>query len=171
VRIARALRPRLCFPSRPSTDAVLADQPEGADSRASLGLWGEQVAADFLKAHGFRIVGRRVRVGRHDELDLIAVPSGGRVPQLVFVEVKTRRSPDFGGPIAAVNRRKRHALCRAAAHYLRRLPSPGSPFRFDVVEVIGLSDGRPPVIRHTENAFPMEARYVTPWLSGRRHRI
>lgn len=138
---------------------------EPGDDRAALGLWGEAKAAEWLEAHGYRIVGRRVRVGR-DELDLIAVSSARRVPQLVFVEVKTRRSEDFGGPIAAINRRKRHALCRAAARYLRRLPAPAPAFRFDAFEVIGSPDEGPPILRHTANAFPMELRFVIPWLGG-----
>lgn len=145
------------------------DSRAATDERAKLGLWGEDVAAEHLRARGYRIVGRRVRIGR-DELDLVAVPTRDRVPQLVFVEVKTRRSPDFGGPIAAIDRRKRHALCRAAARYLRRLRRPGSPFRFDAVEVIGDPGAGEPIIRHTPNAFPMEARYVTPWLPRRRGR-
>lgn len=168
-RVWRRLRGVLPWPSRRVSDEPPVEDPDRTDDRAQLGLWGERVAADFLKAKRYRIVGCRVRVGR-DELDLIAVPLEDRVPQLVFVEVKTRRSPDFGGPIAALNRRKRHALCRAAARYLRRLPPPGSPFRFDAVEVIGAPKCGTPVIRHTENAFPMEARYVTPWLSGRHRR-
>ncbi len=143
------------------------DAGADAPSSARLGRWGEEQAAWFLEARGFRILGRRVRFGR-DELDLVARLGEGRRAQIVFVEVKTRRSPEFGGPLAALNRRKRHALCRAAARYLRRLPPPPPPFRFDAVEVIGTPDTPgAPALRHFENAFPMEARYVTPWLAGR----
>lgn len=143
--------------------------PDSAASSptARLGRWGEDQAARFLEAKGFRILGRRVRFGR-DELDLVARCGEGRRAQLVFIEVKTRRSPDYGGPLAALDRRKRHALCRAAAHYMRRLPPPPPPFRFDAVEVLGTPDApAAPTLRHLENAFPMEARYVTPWLAGR----
>ncbi len=142
-----------------------ATAADGDDS-ARLGLWGERLAARHLESRGYRIVGRRVRMER-DELDLVAVTPDARRPQLVFVEVKTRRSPDFGGPMAALNRRKRHALCRAAARYLRRLPPPTAPFRFDAVEVIGDPGAQdPPLLRHTENVFPMESRYVESWLSA-----
>lgn len=170
VRMLRRVRGGLRRAARRGKPAPADDTDARAtDERAKLGLWGEDVAAEHLRARGYRIVGRRVRIGR-DELDLVAVPTRDRVPQLVFVEVKTRRSPDFGGPIAAIDRRKRHALCRAAARYLRRLRRPGSPFRFDAVEVIGDPGAGEPIIRHTPNAFPMEARYVTPWLPRRRGR-
>jgi len=120
------------------------------------GLWGEAQAAAHLEQQGYRLLGRRVRLGVRDELDLIARDR----ESLVFVEVKTRGSEAFGRPRAAVDRRKRHALCRAAIRYLRRLRPPPPYFRFDVVEVIGRPFGPPPLIRHIENAFPLERRYV-----------
>ena len=138
---------------------------DGMTEAERLGLWGEGVAATTLEAEGYRILGRRVRVGR-DELDLVATHGRDGPRQLVFVEVKTRASDAFGGGRAAVDQRKRHALCRAAARYLRRMPR--TPFRFDVVEVVGTIEGaHPPRVRHFENAFPMELRFLHPAL----HRI
>jgi putative endonuclease len=122
------------------------------------GLWGEDRAGDFLKAHGYKILGRRVRVGLRDELDLVA--RQGEI--LVFVEVKTRRTEDFGRPVASVDRAKRHSLSRAAVRYLERLKAPVS-FRFDVVEVIGQEGDDAPVVRHIENAFPLDRCYMLPW--------
>ena len=82
---------------------------------------------------------------------------------LVFIEVKTRGSEDFGRPIAAVDRRKQHTLSRAAVRYLVKLKAPVS-FRFDVMEVIGREDdGRAPVVRHIENAFQLDRCYQLPW--------
>jgi putative endonuclease len=122
------------------------------------GLWGEAQAALYLKSHGLKILGRRVRLDARDEIDLLARDQ----ITLVFVEVKTRRSEEFGRPIRAVDRRKRHALCRAALRYLRRLTEPPQAFRFDVVEVIGRPLAFHPLIRHIENAFPLERRYFVP---------
>jgi putative endonuclease len=122
------------------------------------GVWGEQQAEAFLEKKGYRILGRRVRVGRRDELDLVA--RDGEI--LVFVEVKTRRSEDFGRPLSFVRRAKRHALSRAAVRYLKRLHPPPKYFRFDVVEVIG-SAGSPGVkARHIVNAFPLDRCYRPP---------
>lgn len=123
------------------------------------GLWGEKVAAKYLKKKGFNIIGTRVRQYQ-DEIDIVAMcPSDdGNAKRLVFVEVKTRASDLFGGGMAAVDYRKRRALCRAAIHYLRKKPKVA--FRFDVVEVIGKMDSdEPPTIRHHENAFPLDSRY------------
>jgi putative endonuclease len=123
------------------------------------GEWGEAVAADMLKAKGFRVLGRRVRVGTRDELDLIA--RDGDV--LVFVEVKTRKSERFGRPMSSVKKQKRHTLSRAAVRYIKKLRNPNICFRFDVVEVIGdMDSGVAPITRHIENAFSLDKRYMLP---------
>jgi putative endonuclease len=132
-------------------------RPRRAAEPLSTGEWGEECAAVFLREKGYRILGRRVRVGRRDEIDILA--RQGEV--LVFVEVKTRRNEDFGRPMDSVDAGKRHALSRAAIRYvsrLRRVPC----FRFDVVEVIGESGGDDPVLRHIERAFELDRRYVVP---------
>jgi putative endonuclease len=120
-----------------------------------VGRWGERMAEKFLKRQGYRLVARRARIGRRDELDLVV----WRDDTLVFVEVKTRRSETFGRPAQAVDRHKRQVLSRAAVRYLGRLKTPPPFFRFDIVEVIGAMDGADPEIRHLENAFPLDARY------------
>ncbi len=131
--------------------------PEPAHLKS--GKWGERQAVRLLKSKGWKIVGERVRVGRHDELDIIAEHGG----VLVFVEVKTRKNEDFGRPISAVNKAKRHRLCRAAVGYLKRQKPPPDYFRFDVVEVIGEPDMGPPIIRHIENAFQLDSIYKLWW--------
>jgi len=127
-------------------------EPPGADS----GRWGEDQAERHLQRRGYRCLGKRVRVGRRGELDLIMRDG----ETLVFIEVKTRGDEEFGRPVAAVNARKRRAICRAAIGYLRLLGFPRRMFRFDVVEVIGTpEDGAPHEIRHLENVFPLDRRY------------
>jgi len=126
--------------------------------RADTGKWGEAQAARFLKRTGYRILGTRVRVKPRGELDLVA--RDGQI--LVFVEVKTRHSEDFGRPISAVDRNKRRALCRAAVRYLERLRYPRICFRFDVVEVVGGPGEPDPVVRHVQNAFQLDRRYQLP---------
>lgn len=125
------------------------------------GKWGEEQAAKLLKKKGYRVLGRRVRVGDKDELDLVVEKAG----VLVFVEVKTRKNEDFGRPVAAVHRSKRRCLSRAAIHFLTRLEPADRPeyFRFDVVEVVGEPGGDEPVLRHVENAFSLEGGYRLPW--------
>ena len=131
----------------------------GEDRRHATGLWGEELAARLLAGQGCRILGRRVRVGRRDELDLIVRDRD----TLVFVEVRTRAGEDFGRPVDTIHRAKRAALSRAAIRYMTHLRSKPDFFRFDVVEVIGEQGGEAPVVRRIENAFSLDARYKVPW--------
>jgi putative endonuclease len=64
-----------------------------------LGYLGERAAEKYLKRKGYKIVARGLRL-RGGELDLVAVD--GRT--VVFVEVKTRRSEQFGHPAEAISR-------------------------------------------------------------------
>jgi putative endonuclease len=122
------------------------------------GEWGEKVAERLLKKLGYRILGRRVRIGIRDEIDLVA--RDGKV--LVFVEVKTRKAEDYGRPATAVDKEKRHVLSRAAVRYLKSLGNPHVPFRFDVVEVVGSVDDPNPVVRHIQSAFNLDRMYMLP---------
>lgn len=130
-----------------------------AERRGRVGRWGERQAERLLVARGMRILGRRVRVGRRDEIDLVARDG----TTLVFVEVKTRKSEQFGRPASAVHRGKRHAQSRAAMRYIARLREKPPTLRFDVVEVVGEPGGEPPVVRHLANAFPLDTRYRVRW--------
>lgn len=114
-----------------------------------LGIWGERQAERWLRARGMRILGRRVRIGPHDELDLL-----GRAGNLlVVIEVKTRRIEGMEPARKAVDAQKRRRLSRAAARYARRLSPKPDGIRFDIIEVIGEPGRNPPVIRHHPGAF------------------
>ena len=139
--------------------AWLRHAPDTRPRASRVGAWGEDAAARYLTERGYTVLGRNVRPDRHgDELDLVV--RKGDV--LVFVEVKTRGRDDFARPLAAVDRRKRHALNRAAAGYLRRARYPELYYRFDVLEVVGRPEDGSPRIRQVENAFPFERRFVFP---------
>jgi putative endonuclease len=123
---------------------------------ASTGAAGERAAEKFLRRErGWTIVARNWRRprDRRDELDLVC--RDGEV--LVFVEVKTRSVHSLVPGLYAIKRRKKKALRRACASYLRGLgAAKPRTFRFDVVEVIIYAGGRPPDIRHFANVklFP-----------------
>ncbi|MBQ6926223.1 MAG: YraN family protein [Kiritimatiellae bacterium] len=134
--------------------------PAPLTERQKTGVWGEDIAVKQLRKEGYAIAGRRVRPdARNDEIDIVA--RKGNV--LAFVEVKTRRDERFGRPALAVDRRKRQALCRGAAAFIRRANNPAFTYRFDIVEVIGSrTSPDPPVVRHIEDAFrfPPNRRFV-----------
>lgn len=123
------------------------------------GEWGESVAADFLSQSGLKVLASRIRFGQREELDIVAREGDA----VVFVEVKTRGSEDYGRPISAVDRGKRERMSRAAVHYLRRAGFPKMFVRFDVVEVVGEPGDAPPAVRHVRNAFTMDPRYRLPY--------
>lgn len=116
------------------------------ESKEDLARAGEAAAAEYLEAHGLRILERnfRCKVG---EVDLVAVDGHA----LVFVEVKTRRGTAFGRPSEAVGPAKQARLRRLAAWYLAEKRPPHRDVRFDVVEVLG----RPGAFRitHLPSAF------------------
>ena len=119
-------------------------------ARQSLGLKGERVAARSLSVHGWQIAERRFRNGRRD-IDLVATRPEVDGRTVAFVEVKTRVSADFGGPVSAVNWRKQRELSRSAKVWMARFQKPGDTFRFDVIGVI--LEAEKVRVQHVENAF------------------
>ena len=131
----------------------------GEPAHLKSGRWGERQAVRYLKKQRYKIIGQRVRVGRRDEIDIIA----GQGDALVFVEVKTRKNENYGRPFSAVNQAKRKNLSRAAVTYLKRKKLKPDFIRFDVVEVVGEPGNNTPEIRHIENAFPLDSAYRLWW--------
>jgi len=121
--------------------------PEQAHGRR-----GEDLAHRYLRRHGLRIVARNFRPrSGSGELDIVA----WHKETLVFVEVKTRASADFGSPGRAVDSTKEKDLRRAAGEYLRRSGTPADQARFDVVSIVL---GRPPQIEWIQDAFPLSRK-------------
>jgi len=116
--------------------------------RLSLGKMGEDLAVTQLKAMKYQILERNYRCPL-GEMDIIAREKGS----LVFVEVKTRATKDFGGPAAAVHEKKQRQLSRVALLYLNQKRIRDIPARFDVVAV-DLS-GMEPRIEVIQNAFDL----------------
>ena len=112
------------------------------------GRRGEDLAHRFLRRHGFTIVARNYRLASGDaEVDLIAWEGDS----LVFVEVKSRQSSEYGPPDRAIGEEKQAHLFRVAREYSRKTGAAWDQVRFDVVTVI-LS--KPPVSRCCVTPFP-----------------
>ena len=115
-------------------------------NRGEVGKLGEQLAAEFLQEQGWNILARNYRYHRV-EIDIVAEDS----EELVFVEVKTRDSLQFGEPEESVTFRKERNIRRAAEGYCIRHGLTGRFYRFDVLAV-RLMPGTT-VIKHLHNAF------------------
>lgn len=124
-------------------------------AKQAMGQKGERVAEKWLTVHGWQIAERRFRNG-HRDIDLVATRPDPAGRTVAFVEVKTRASADFGGPVSAVNWRKQRELSRSAKVWMSRFQKPGDTFRFDVIGVI--LDSQKVRVQHIENAFLLEAR-------------
>lgn len=98
----------------------------------------ENLARKYLLDQGLSLVQQNFNC-RFGEVDLImSDPTGIPAPQLVFVEVRFRRSFSHGGPAASVDHRKQRKLRRCASFYLQRDPGRSFPCaRFDVIAVSG----------------------------------
>ena len=112
------------------------------------GAWGEELAATYLREKGYVILERDWHSG-HRDIDIIALHNGS----LVFVEVKTRHDRDYSEPESAVNYQKQKNLRLAINHYIK-FRHVNSPWRFDVVTVIGQIGHSQPEINHIED-FPL----------------
>jgi putative endonuclease len=99
------------------------------------GKLAEAISADYLLARGLRLLERNYRC-RLGEIDLILTDG----PDLVFAEVRLRRSRDFGGAAASITAAKRQRILRAARHYLSGKPE--RTCRFDVIVLDALDPDR-----------------------------
>ena len=120
---------------------------EKRDTRKKVtGRAGEDIAAGFLVKNGYRISERNYRcpIG---EIDIVARDKN----DLVFVEVKTRRSADLGYPEQAVGIKKQKKISQLALWYLQEKKINGVRARFDVVAVMIQPSGND--IRLIKNAF------------------
>lgn len=98
----------------------------------------------FLTDSGWQVVERNWRC-RYGEIDLIV--HDPRTGVLAFVEVKTRRSDAFGGPLAAVDHRKAARLRRLAGQWLQEHQHRARVVRVDVVAIWHRA-GQAPLVQH-----------------------
>jgi putative endonuclease len=102
-----------------------------ANPSAESGAAAEDAALAHLRAAGLQLLARNVRYP-FGEIDLVMREGA----TLAFVEVRFRRSKNFGGAAASVTRAKRRKLARAAQAWLgSHRAHAHAPCRFDVVAV------------------------------------
>ena len=81
--------------------------------KSELGKIGEQIATEYVEKLGYKIIKRNFFC-KHGEIDIIAQDN----QEIVFIEVKTRSSTNFGKPSEAVNKIKLMHMYKTAKYYL-----------------------------------------------------
>jgi putative endonuclease len=117
-----------------------------SNARQQLGIEGESIACAELERLGYSIVERRYR-SKYGEIDIVANDSG----TIVFVEVKTKTSGDYGDPVEEVTPQKQQQIISMGEQYFTYCCPRDVACRFDVVTV-DLSN-QPPKITHYQDAF------------------
>lgn len=119
--------------------------------RKELGTRGETAAAAYLQRAGMEIRATNWRTAS-GEIDIVAWEG----PDLVLVEVKTRRSDRMGTPEEAVSPSKQRRLVRLARAFLAESDVRPRLVRFDVVSIRVLDRDRA-LLRHHRDAFSVPA--------------
>ena len=110
----------------------------------TLGKYGEDTAQKYLKNLGWKILDKNFHYSRYAEIDIVAKDKD----TIVFVEVKTRSTTNFGHPFEAVNHTKLENIFKAGLAWLNTTKEPHKNFRIDIISVLGKEN---PIIQHLKN--------------------
>lgn len=111
------------------------------------GKRGEDIAVRYLEENGYEIIDRNYQFG-HGEIDIIA----RNEDVLVFVEVKYRRSLEYGRPESSITKSKQRQIRKIAEAYLWENEIEDHECRIDVIAIVHYPN-KPPEITHYKNAF------------------
>ena len=117
--------------------------------RKSLGTWGEEKAAHYLRLHGYSILERNFSC-RSGEIDIVAKKGN----YIIFIEVKLRKDAEFAEAKEFVTYGKQRRILTTAQLYLAGHETDLQP-RFDVIEIYapGGENSRKVRINHIKDAF------------------
>ena len=100
-----------------------------------LGRDGEALACKFIEKNGFNIIKKNYRYQRTGEIDIIAKKDN----LIVFIEVKCRNSPYYGGARYSITKRKKVTLKKIASQFLTTHPNfylQDYTYRFDLISIL-----------------------------------
>ena len=123
-------------------------------NKRELGAFGEKLAKDFLKKKGYRLRESNYRC-REGEIDIVAQQED----YLVFVEVRTKSSLDFGTPEESITQAKKEKLIASALTYTTTHQNIPSLWRIDVVAIELDDKGQTKRIELIENAIEQVSRF------------
>lgn len=107
---------------------------------------GEEIACQYLKKQGYQIIERNFRI-RGGEIDIVAQDG----QYLVFVEVKTRYSHEYGLPVESITPWKIKYLKKTAQFYLQKIDYGDGPYRLDFVGIDFANQPENPEIEIIQN--------------------
>lgn len=114
-------------------------------NKTALGKKGEEIAERFLIQKGYKIIELNYRI-RGGEIDIVAIDKDS----LVYFEVKTRTSDEFGSPEESVTPRKIKHLVKTAKFYRNSRKNLPDLERIDVIS-IDFSNPNKALVRHIQN--------------------
>lgn len=100
-------------------------------SNISIGKKGEELAQEFLKKQGYKILETNKHFSKFCEIDIIAEDKN----TLVFCEVKTRKTDICGSPLEAITKSKYQNIKKGVFFYLHENPK-YKKFRIDAISII-----------------------------------
>lgn len=118
----------------------------------NIGKFGEDIASKYLEAKGYKIKERNYRTFL-GEIDIVCEYKGN----IIFVEVKTRRSNKFGYPEEAVNFIKQQKIIKNALCYLSKYHLWKKNCCFDVISINISNHKDIKRIKHIRNAFCLDS--------------
>lgn len=105
------------------------------NSKQLLGATGEEIAVDYLISQGYVVFDRNWR-SKSGEIDIIASEKFNSQDELIFIEVKTRSSRDYGDPIQAITATKYLRMYRLALEWLSENSASREAWRLDVISIV-----------------------------------
>ena len=105
----------------------------------SIGALGEEAAALALRGKGYKIIERNYRT-KMGEIDIIAKDG----EYTCFIEVRLRKTNDFGTPADTIGKEKQAKLIKTASLYAMKKKIYDTPLRFDVVLINADVNGKKP---------------------------
>lgn len=120
---------------------------KGSGHARKIGGWGESEAVNYLITQGVTIIARNIRT-QFGEIDILGLEDD----TIVFFEVKSRLSREFGYPENAVDKNKAMHMVNSALDYLQSHPEIQNGWRIDVIAITKYGN-RPHEIKWYRNAI------------------
>ena len=118
--------------------------------KQAIGKFGEDAACEYLEKNDYKILDRNFNCSQ-GEIDIIAYDYKNK--EVVFIEVKTRTSFNYGFPSEAVNMMKRRHILNSAKYYLYCKSLEDCFVRIDVIEIVIDVEHSKYKLNHLRNVF------------------